>query len=468
MSGGRTQTTRTNTNQSQTSNSTLGSTSTAMGFLPGFQTAANNALNLGSYSGNVAAGQEMLDQYAPELDPNGSVTRLVADPGAPLDNYMPDVQIQDRYLAGMGDASRSAIDGGLGWINSAMPWMTQGATDMGNFWGDVARGVYLDPNQNQAFQGWLGSFDESMRDDQARNINSFNDQATMAGAYGDSNFARGRTWMADEYDQNRSSTVANMVMNLYNTEMARRERATEGLAGAFDLGGTPYAAMDAIGERQRQGNQLEIDNNLARASELERSQYYDIQDAERRRQDTALREQAGLDNTAALAQWDYNRQAGRIQNNLGRVQTQQSNDQAALTNAQAQHWAQGMGQLDLYNNIFNMLSNPVFGENSYGTMTGSSTSTTSQQSPGWANALGVLGGIGSTVGSLMGGNPFGALAGLFGGGASGAPAAAGGGGTQFAPLSLPQIDVMRYMPTRMGGSYSGSTPWWVQPNGAGG
>lgn len=461
MGGSSRSSTTSSINQRNNSTNTLGSTPQATAMLDDYQTATQNALDTGPWQGDLVAAPTARDQMSPIL---GQVDGLIADPGAPLEDYTADVSILDRYMAGMTGTSRDALNSGAAHVQSLTPQIQQTSSNLTDFWNRVSSGEFLDPNQNTALQGYLTNFGERANDEFARSANQFRNQAIDQGAYSDTNYARGANWMVDEHGQNMQDQLSRVLYQNYGDEMGRIERAAGGSAQALELGLQPTVALDALGERMRAGDQLEIDNTLARNSEVERGQWMDIQDQTMRRADQFGRDQALLDNDREMAMWGYNRDASFMQDQNLRDQVDQVIRQAGLTNDQYRFDANRLDDMTILERYFGGLSNQVFGSNSTGTTTGTqSSTTTSSQQPGLGQ---ILGGAASLAAAAFGGPAGAAAASALGGMTSGpgstpSPAmmgwAAGNSGTPFAPFQA-----STYMPSSgQPNTQTQQTPWWM-------
>lgn len=449
MSGSNKQTTK--TNQSQTSQTSMGSTPAASAALTGFTNATNNALNAGEYSGDVVAAPTQLDQYAPFL---GDISGTVADPGQALDRYTPNVNVLDNYIAGETGTSAQGLASATGAATGAAPTVGDTSNNLLSYWNDVSSGRYLDPSQNTALQNYLNTLVSSSRQAQDQALAANRSAAISAGAYGGTGDARTNTWTNDQYDKNLQATEASMLYQNYMDEQARIAQAAQGTTDAFNLGQLPGQTLISLGNTQQGYDQQAINNQIAREQETERAQSNDIQSQIAQRQDTALRNQALLDNQRGLAQWAQAQQAAQIQDATLRAQVDQAIRQAGLTNDQSRYNAQTFGPMDIYQQYFNTLSNPVFGENSSGTATG--TSTTTQSTPAWSQILGGLSAVGQTYGALTG-NPI-----------ASAISAAGSAGQQpamptgYTPFQMPQIDYSQYF-SNLQAPGTQSVPWYMQP-----
>ena len=433
--------TTTNVSQQQQQSQSLGSTPAAMGFLPQYQAATQTALDTGPYTGDVVAAPTQVDAYAPTV-PN--VSGFVADPGAPLEDYTPDVQIQDRYVAGAPQSSRD-------FVSMMTPTIQGTAQDLGDFWAQVAGGDFLDAG-NPALAGYLDSLQQEAGEDYEGAIGQLQSEAIDSGAYGGTAYGTAATGIADRFQENVGNQRASILYQNFLNEMARRERAGAGSAGALSLGLAP-------GEVERGFNQLDIDDTLARAGEVERGQALDIADEQARREDTALRTQAGLENELGLANWNIYQQQAGIQDDVMRANVDQMIRQAGLTNEAARNEAIRYGDMDVLDRYFSGLSNPVFGSESEGTMTG--TSTTKTKTPLWQDILGAASAAAEIWGSLR--NPAAPSAkAAEGGGGGGAQGPAPQAAPMFTPMQFPSIPyAQRFF--RPFGPYQGSPPPYGGP-----
>lgn len=441
----------TTTNQSQTQQSSLGSTPYATDLLPAYHRAMEGAFNTGAYTGDVVAAPTQQNQYGAVM---GNVDRLIADPGAPLADYTPNVEMLDRYIAGATDTSREGLSSSIDWARNGGAQIGQTANDMSQFWGDVASGQYLDPN-NSTIQNYLNAIRQNVGEDYTSAVNALRSEAIDSGAFGGTMHGTAATGIADKFSENLQNTEAGIMFNHYMQEMARRERATQGASDAYSLGALPGNMLLQLGELERGYDQLDIDDSIARNAERERGEALDIEDARLRRQDTALREQANLDNTRGLTEWQYAIDQGNIYNDNMRAQVDQAIRQAGLTNAATRHDAEQYGDMAVLERYFAGLANPVFGEKSSGTMQG--TTTTKSSNPLWQDVLGAASSIAQTVGGFTG----------TGGGASGTNSLAKDvSHAAFQPLGLGVqngVDYSRYF-APVGGAQSGNpaAPWYLQ------
>lgn len=445
MGGSSKKTSTTKTNQSQQSSSQLGSTPFATPFLPQYAESAQNAANMGGYMGDVVAAPTQATRYTPQVD------RFIADPGAPLNDYTPDVQILDRYIEGATPTSRQGLQGAIDFAGGAGgAQVSSTAANMGDYWNRVSQGEFFDPNQNTALQQYLALMSEGARDEFDRGAAQFRSQAIDSGAFGGTGYGRGMAWGLDEFNENDLAQRAAVLYGNYSDEMARMERATGGAADAFSLGLLPGQTMMGLGDVERGYNQLDINDTLARNQEIERGQGLDILDAEQRRRDTALQAQANIDNEVAL-------QTAGIQDELLRNQVDQQIRQAGLTNDASQFDAQRFGEMEAWERYFQGLANPAFGESSRGTMSGTSTTTQTQKNPIWQDVLGAASAVSQMFGALNGGG------GMAAGG--GQPAQTGGqpqAPAGFQPMNIPQIDYSRYFSNPAAQQTFNQVPWYLQ------
>lgn len=435
----------------------MGSTPAATTALPGFTDATNNALSAGMYSGDVAAAPTQIDQYAPFL---GNISGMVADPGAALDRYTPNVNVLDHYIAGATPTSREGLGDAVNAARSGAGEISDTSNNMMDFWNNVSSGQFLDPNQNTALQGYLSTLQSRSRESQDQALAANRSAAISSGAYGGTGDARTNTWTNDQFDKNLQGTTAATLYQNYQDEMARRERASQGSTDAFNLGQLPGQTLMGLGDTERGYNQLDLNDNIAREQEGERAQGNDIQSQIQSRQDTALRAQAGLDNERGMAQWHQAQDQAHIQDDSMRAQVDQAIRQAGLTNDQSRYNAQTFGPMDIYQQYFNTLSNPVFGEHASGTSHGTSTTTSTPSM--FSQIMGGIGAAANVAGALTG-NPLlsvaGSAASSMGGG--GGQAQVPSGGVDMSPLQLPQIDYSHYFSSNPATSMSG-LPWYMQ------
>lgn len=444
------------TNQSQQTQTAMGSTPAATQALTGFTSATNNALGSGMYSGDVAAAPTQIDQYAPFL---GDVSGMVADPGAALGRYTPNVNVLDSYIAGATPTSREGLGDAVTAARSGAGTISDTSNNMMDYWNQVSSGQYLDPNTNTALQNYMTALQNKSKEAQDQALAANRSAAISSGAYGGTGDARTNTWTNDQFDKNFQNTSAQVLYQNYMDEMARKERASAGSTDAFNLGQLPGQTLMGLGDTERGYNQLDINNQVAREQEGERAQGNDIQSQIQQRQDAALQHQAQLDNERGMAQWHQAQDNAHIQDSSMRAQVDQAIRQAGLTNDQSRYNAQTFGPMDIYQEYFNTLSNPVFGENSSGTSHGTSTTTTTPSM--FSSIMGGLGAVANIAGTLTG-NPLLAGAGAAAKGLSGGSGAAQvPGPVDMSPLQLPQIDYSQYFSSNPYTSMNG-LPWYMQ------
>lgn len=462
MGGSSQQTSNSNFNQQQSGSSTLGSTPTALSFLPQMTGAAQAAVNQGAYTGPVVAPPTQANAYA-ATPPN--VSGFVADPGDPLDDYTPDVQILDRYIAGATPTSLAGLSDAQNWASTMGGQVQDTAGNLGDFWQRVSAGEFLDPNTNVALQQYLTNMSEGAQDELMIGADNFTSNAISSGAYGGTGYGRGMAWALDEFNENDLAARSGILYNNYLNEMDRIQGAGAGASQAYTLGLLPGQTMMGLGDIERGYEQLDINNEIATNQEIERGQAYDIQDLLGRRRDTALQAQAGLENELGLANWNIYQQESAIRDEILRNQVDQMIAQAGLTNAQSAWDAERWGDLDVYDRFLGMLANPAFGEHSEGTSSGSSTTTTEQENPLWQDIMGGLSSAAQIYG-MFSGNPA-AMAGGIGGGGAGGSSPQGSGMTSpsmpsFSPIPVPDIDYSQFLsnPSNLNEM---QLPWYLQP-----
>ena len=397
--GGSKRTSTTNTQQTQSQQ--YGSTPTLVAEIPRYQNAVNNAISQGPYTGDVVAAPNAQSQYAPQL---GAVSGRIAQ-GNPLDNY----------IATATPASMDGLQMGEDYVRGQAPAYHEAGQNLTNFWGDVAGGRFLDPNANPYLQGHIDSMRQNAEEGFARSAANWRDASISAGAYDDTNAQRGAAWMQDQYNEDWQNTISDLLYRNYTTEMDRMNLAPQGLQAAMGVGLQPTMALDALGERQRQNLQLEYDNVAA---------------AEADRQRIA---QEALDNEAAMAQWQYMMDQGRVAEETLANENDTSRRQAGLTNAAYSSEAARLDEMTQLERMFGALSSPAFGVS--GEMQG--TSTTTQKDSG--NLFRDLLGAASTIGGAIMGGPAGAMAGASGLMKGGSAAAAAMPALDFSSLITPVI-----------------------------
>lgn len=445
------------TNTTQNSSTSYGSTGTANSWLDDFQNAFRDSLNVGPYTGDTVATQDLLDRYTPTL---GNITGTVADPGE-VNQWAPTIDILDRYVAGLSDTSREGIQGGIDFTKGIAPTITNTANNMAGFWNDVSSGKYLDPSQNQSLQGYLNTFADSSQDQFARSELAQRQGAVESGAYGDDSYRRAAMWRGDEQNQNIQNQISAILYKNYDDEMARRERASAGSSDALTLGEQPWSILDSLGERQRFGDQLDINNEIATGQERERADLAGFQNDERIRNQTALRDQAGLDNSMGMARWQQEQSALDTQNDILRAQVDQGNRQAGLTNDMARHDQAAGFDMGMFDQFFRTLANPVFGTNTRST--GNQTTTTTTPGPsGLQTALGALSGV-AGVASMFNPAAGGISALLKGFGGANSGATPGQAGIPQAP-AMPAVQMPNYSGYQAPATPApGALPWYLQP-----
>ena len=209
-----------------TQSTTMGSTPYATPMLGQFQEATQRSIDQGPYQGDVVA--------APQIDP----------------------------LMTEGWANGETA------IKTINPAIQSGSQGLADYWSNVAQGHYLDPNQNTALQGYLGTFNNAAQEEFARSANNFKQGSISAGAADDTNYNRQATWMTDQFDKNTQAQLNAILYQNYMDEMARIGMADEGMAGAMSVGQMPGQIMYGIGNQRSQANQLidqaQLTNDAAR------------------------------------------------------------------------------------------------------------------------------------------------------------------------------------------------------------